>query len=196
MKYDHHAHEKCPQISINKAIREIKKYTHTTSQLSAICEWAQLFNFIDDMVDASVFTADSTGTATLLSTKKLNAQSSNSHMLTCCFTYTVQLLYKHSFITFQVTHSNTIHCKKMFSNNNTSVTTALPFGITRKWIFLLVFSLLSLICVCEVQSTTFRLIHCTPLQKLKQKKEYFKINTTDLILLALWKNSQVYITQI
>jgi len=44
-------------------------------------------------------------------------QSCNGYSFVCCFTCTVQLLHKHSFITFHLTNSNIIHRKRMFSNN-------------------------------------------------------------------------------
>ena len=59
-------------------------------------------------------------------------QSSKSYRFTCCFTHTVQLLHKHSFITFHLTHSNIICRKRMFSKNNMSASSFFSFGISRK----------------------------------------------------------------
>ena len=153
MKCDHPATGKCPEIKTNKDMKEIKQHTYPL-QIPCFCGWAQQFNFIHDLGHASVFTTDSTGTTTLLPAKQRNAQSSNSHRFTFCFIHTVQLLQKYSFITLHLMHSDIICCKRMFSNNNTSMTTALSLGVTRKWILWQVFSLLLLtLCVWYVLST-------------------------------------------
>ena len=136
---------------VSQKIKKPRKWKIHTYHLPILyfCGWAQLFHFIRDLAHASVFTASTTGTTSLLATKQLHAQSSDGHMFTCCFTQTVQLLHKHSFITFHLTYFNIIYCKRMFSNI-TSVTISL-IQCYENLNTLLVFSLLSLIlCVWAV----------------------------------------------
>ena len=67
----------------NKERNQGNKKEHTYHlPILCLCGWEQLFNF-DDLADAAVFTAGSTGTTTLLSTKQHNAvfQQPCVHML-------------------------------------------------------------------------------------------------------------------
>jgi hypothetical protein len=87
MKCDHPLYGKCPEITTNKEVMEIKK-TYIPIPNSVCMDGHSCFNFIRDLTS---FSLHSTATTTVLSNKQLNVQSSNSHKFTCCFTETVQL---------------------------------------------------------------------------------------------------------
>jgi hypothetical protein len=116
----------------NKEIKETKRYTHTTSQFSACVDRNSCLTSMTWLtLQSSRQVALALALPSFCPPNNL-MQSSNSHMFTCCFTHNVQLPHKHSFIMFHLTHFNIIRCKRMFLNN-TSMTIALSFGVTRKW---------------------------------------------------------------
>jgi len=125
MKCDHPAIVKCPEI---KQRYKGNKTVHTYPfQILWFCGRAQQFTWLmlQSSSQAPVALPPFCPPNHLMhSLPTATGSHAVSHILL--------LLHKHSFITFHLTYSNIIHRKRMFSNNNMSVSIFLSFGTSRK----------------------------------------------------------------